>query len=80
MSISKHIYYADSEYPRTVILNHGGSETTILSDSDDKIPYDSGKYRRVWTSREGRVPEKEENRSWLSAALQRAKDNGDLNE
>ena len=76
MSISKHIYYADSEYPRTVILNHGGSETTILFDSDDKIP--DRKYRKVWVSREGWVPEKESKESWLSKELKRAKENGDL--
>lgn len=83
MSISKHIYYSDSEYPRTVILNHGGSETQVLSDSDDKLEEGSKKFNRVWKSRMGSdwrivvkgLPEEE---NWLSAELDRARKNGDL--
>jgi hypothetical protein len=51
MSISKHIYYADSEYPRTIVLNHGGSGTQVLSDSDDRIKENFKKYKRVWKTR-----------------------------
>lgn len=86
MSTSKHIYYADSEYPHTVILNHGGSETTVLYDSDDDNDTEEQKhlhYKRLahdfgeWRARE--VLHRElERKSWLPDALKRAKDNGDL--
>ncbi|NIU02547.1 MAG: hypothetical protein GWN01_17090, partial [Nitrosopumilaceae archaeon] len=66
MSISKHIYYADSEYPKTVILNHGGSETTVISDSDDDIKPGTKYYRKIWKIREPLIPLEEKKQSWLS--------------
>lgn len=32
--IEKRIYDPDSEYPRTVIISHGASESVIFSDTD----------------------------------------------
>ena len=85
MSTSKHIYNADSEYPHTVILNHGGSETTVLYDSDDDNTTEQQKeiehrrrlqwWGKVLTKKyEDNLPKE----SWLPDALQRAKDAGDI--
>jgi len=76
MSTSKHIYNYGSEYQRVVILNHGGSETTVLYDSDEtKYPPLRRKQRNSWYRHKKEIQEKE---SWLLAALERARKNGDL--
>lgn len=86
MSTSKHIYYADSEYPKTVILNHGASETTVLYDSDEDHTTEEQKrlhYKRLaldYGTRRAReqIEKESQEKSWLPDALQRAKDAGDI--
>jgi hypothetical protein len=87
MSISKHIYYADSEYPRTVILNHGGSETQVLYDSDENKTTKEQKklhYHRLVHNYGHKKAQEEirrkanEQKSWLPNILAKAKANGDL--
>ena len=77
MSTSKHIYNYGDEYQKVVILNHGGSETTVLYDSDERKtpPLFNRKQRNSWYKRQ---KETEKTDSWLSAALERAKQAGDL--
>jgi len=77
MSTSKHIYNYGSEYQRVVILNHGGSETTVLYDSDEtEKPPLRRRQRNSWYKHKKEQEQKQ--KSKLSIELQRARDNGDL--
>ena len=75
MSTSKHIYNDGDEYQRVVILNHGGSETTVLYDSDEREtpPLFNRRQKNSWHRKRQEEKEKEkEKESWLSEALKRA--------
>jgi len=84
---TKTIYDYDSEYTRTVIVHHGGSESFLIYDSDndntttEQKEIDHKRRLNWWGKVLTKKYEDNHNQpkeSWLPKALQRAKDAGDL--